>query len=264
MVEPAEQNFNPTWNLQRCMADLILDAGSAQAFADDPRSFGAIRGLKEADQVALENFKSGLLVYRDLARTALEDPLPDCFPITHSLLEATGLWSGCQDAFLASRTIQSPYYRDVNPAFVAWLASSCWGLERWPFLLQLAHFEYIEVEILRWPDEPPSKGLQDTPTVDSYVVFEGAARNLAYAYRVHEATKEAPEPAVGATFLLAYRDLEGDFLSMELSAHASAFLARCLEGEPIGTAASALNFEVDEVLELVIGLREKGALLGFR
>ncbi len=264
MIESTEQALGPTWNLQRCMADLILDAGSAESFGGDPRAFGAGRGLQKADQEALEKFKSQLLVYRDLARTALEDPLPDCFPITHALLEQADLWEGCLDAFLASRTIQSPYYRDVNPSFVAWLANSIWGQERWPFLLELAHFEYIEVEILRWPDEAPAMDLKAAPAGDSQVVFDGATRNLAYHFRVHEATKQDPEPASGETFLLGYRDSEGDFIYSELSAHASAFLARCLEGAAIGKAASGLGLELDDVLDLLIGLREKGALLGFR
>jgi len=245
------------------MTDLILDAEGAKSFTDDPKSFGAARCLCKADQAALETFRSRLLLYRDLAHTALEDPLPDCFPITHALLEGAGQWEACMEAFLASRAIQSPYYRDVNPSFVAWLATNGWGQERWPFLLQLAHFEYIEVEILRWPDDPPLDELQATPTLDSRVVFAGATRNLAYAWHVHEATKNDPEPEAGEAFLLGYRDPEGDFIYSELSAHASAFLARCLEGEPIGMAASALDLEVDEVLDLLIRFREKGALSGF-
>lgn len=236
MVEPLLQMGHPidqTWKLQRCLADLILDVEGAREFSEDPRSFGAARGLGEADQSELEAFKSGLLVYRDIARTALEDPLPDCFPITHALLENAGLWGGCVEAFLASRSIRSPYYRDVNPAFVEWLASGDWNQEQWPFLLQLAHFEYIEVEILRWPDDPPSNQLKQAPTAESQVVFAGATRNLAYSHQVHKATKADPEPEAGETFLLGYRDLEGDFSYSELSAHASAFLARCLEGESV-------------------------------
>lgn len=264
MADLAGQTAVPTWNLLRCMTDLILDAGGGEAFAADPRSFGAARGLGMTDQSSLGAFKDRLLTYRGIARNALEDPLPDCFPITHALLGEADLWNGCLDAFLASRSIQSPYYRDVSPTFVGWLADSGWGLERWPFLLQLAHFEYIEVEILRWPDDPPASGLHDTPTADSHVVFDGAARNLAYAYRVHEATKEEPAPADGEAFLLGYRDPEGDFGYSELSAHASAFLARCLEGDSVREAASALGLEVDEVLDLLISLRGKGAISGFR
>jgi hypothetical protein len=264
MTEFAVPIINSTWNLQHCMADLILDERSAELFGNDPEAFGASRGVRDESQSALGASMSRLLIYRDLARTALEDPLPDCFPITHALLVEAGLWRKCVDAFLASRTIQSSYYRDVNPAFVAWLSSSAWGQDRWPFLLQLAHFEYIEVEILRWPDELLSNDLKANPTVDLHVVFDGAARNLAYTHQVHKASKALPEPQAGETFLLGYRDSEGDFFYSELSAHASAFLARCLEGESIGMAASALNLELDEVLDLLIRFREKGALSGFR
>lgn len=264
MTEVIEHSAGPTWKLQRCMADLILDAEGGRSFAEDPMAFGEDHGIAKADQAALEKFKSRLLLYRDLARNALEDPLPDCFPITHGLLEEAELWDDCVDAFLASRTIQSAYYRDVNPAFVAWLAESAWGQERWPFLLQLAHFEYIEVEILRWPDEPSATDLRPGPDAESRVVFDGATRNLAYAFRVHEATQDDPEPSAGETFLLGYRDAEGDFAYSELSAHASAFLARCLEGESVGAAASALNLELEEVLDLLTRFKENGALLGFR
>lgn len=263
-VLPRGQTADPTWKLQRCITDLILDAEGARSFGEDPRAFGASRGLEKKDQLALEAYKSQLLIYRGLARTALEDPLPDCFPITHALLEEADLWGDCLDAFLSSRSIQSPYYRDVNPAFVEWLATSGWGQERWPFLLQLAHFEYIEVEILRWPDDPPPKGLKDIPAADSRVVFAGATRNLAYSYQVHKATKEDMEPEAGEAFLLGYRDWEGDFFYSELSAHASAFLARCLEGESVGMAAAALGLDVDEVLDLLIRFMGKGAVLGFR
>ena len=246
------------------MADLILDTEGAKAFTADPKAFGAARSLGKADRDALVTFQSRLLTYRGLARNALEDPLPDCFPIIHALLKAAELWDDCMDAFLASRTIQSSYYRDVNPAFVTWLANSAWGQDRWPFVLQLAHFEYIEVEIMHWLDEPLSNDLKVMPTADSQVVLDGATRNLAYSYRVHEATKEDPEAQGGETFLMGYRDAQGDFNYSELSAHASAFLARCMEGESIGVAASALNLELDEVLDLLIGFREKGALRGFR
>lgn len=253
-----------TLALQRCVMDLFLDEKGAAAFAADACAFGAERGLDEPDQAALNRFKPRLLTYRNLIRFALEDPLPDCFPILQTLLEKADLWDACVDAFLASRFIQSSYYRDIHPAFVAWLASSGWGQDTWPFLLQLAHFEYIEVEILRWPDEPPLEGLASVPAADLQVVFDGTARNLAYAFAVHQATKENPEPDAGETFLLGYRDADGDFMVSELSAHASAFLARCLEGDRIGKAASALDLDHIEALELLGDLRDKGAILGFR
>lgn len=253
-----------TMELQRCMADLLLNEDGGAAFARDPISFGAARGLGSTDLAALDRYKSRLLTYRDLARSALEDPLPDCFPILHALLTEAGAWEDCVNAFFASRSIQSPYYRDVTPSFVSWLASSAWGQERWPFLLQLAHFEYIEVEILRWPDEAPPPGLQTAPAPALHVVFDGAARNLAYTFRVHHAEKKDPTPEAGETFLLGYRVPDGEFFYSELSAHASAFLARCLEGASIGEAASALDLSLEEVLSLLSDLAAKGAILGFQ
>ncbi len=260
MVEPAER----TSALQGCLADLLLDQDGHSLFGADPAAFGAARQLHMEDQAALAHYKSRLLTYRSLVRSALEDPLPDCFPFTHALLEKAGQWAACVDAFLGSRSIQSSYYRDVNPAFVAWLAQSGWGQDRWPFLLQLAHYEYIEVEILRWPDEAPQVDLGALPKADLYVVFDGTVRNLAYAYAVQDASGGNPEPDAGETYLLAYRDGAGDFQASTLSPHASAFLARCLEGERVGEAARALGLPLEDGLELLWSLHAKGAVLGFR
>jgi len=247
--------------LQGAALDLFLDADGDHVFAADPAGFAAARGLDPGDQDAFHRFAPRLRLYRALVRGALEDPLPDCFPFTHQILADAHAWEACLDAFLASRSIQSPYYRDLNPAFVAWLAESAWGLDRWPFLLQLAHFEWTELEVLRWPEMPPPPGLIGTPTPDRRVAFDGTARNLAYAWRVHESDADTPIPADGPALLFCHRDRALDFRVRELGGPASAFLARCQEGQNIGTAAEGLG--LPEALALLADLRGDGAILGY-
>jgi hypothetical protein len=247
--------------LQGAALDLFLDADGERAFAADPRAFAAARGLASGDAEAFHRFAPRLRLYRALVRGALEDPLPDCFPFTHQILEDAGAWEDCLDAFLASRSIQSPYYRDINPAFVAWLAESGWGLERWPFLLSLAHFEWAELEVLRWPEAPLPAGLSDDPAPERRVVFDGAARNLAYGWRVHESDAEAPVPAEGPALLFCHRDRDLDFRVQEMDGPASACLARCLEGKAIADAAE--GFGLPEAQALLGQLRAEGAILGF-
>jgi hypothetical protein len=247
--------------LQGAALDLFLDADGDRVFAEDPAAFAAARGLGPDDQAAFHRFAPRLRLYRSLVRGALEDPLPDCFPFTHQILAEADAWEACLDAFLASRSIQSPYYRDLNPAFVAWLAESAWGMDRWPFLLQFAHFEWTELEVLRWPETPVPPGLSADAEPGRRVAFDGTVRNLGYTWRVHESDAEAPVPVEGLALLFCHRDRALDFRVRELDGPASAFLARCLEGQDIRTAAE--GFDPAAAQALLGDLAADGAILGY-
>jgi len=249
--------------LQRTMTDLLLDADGEDAFLADPAAFGAARGLEGPDQQALARFQRRLRVYRDLVQGALEDPLPDCFPHIHRILDEADAWEDCVKAFIASRAVQSPYYRDINPTFVAWLADSGWGQDRWPFLLALAHFEWVELEVLRWPETAAPSGLAGEPGPDRCAVFDGAFRNLAYGWRVQESSGDGPVPPAGPAHLVCFRDRDLDFRVLEVDPGSSAFLARCLDGAPAGEAATGAGLEPAEGLGLLARLRREGAILGF-
>ena len=246
--------------LQAALADLALDA-DASAFREDPIAFAAARGLAPGDARALQRWQGRLLTYRALVRFALRDPLPDCFPITKAALG--GEWEPCLDAFLEARAIQSPYYRHIHPHFVEWLVSTAWGQDRCPFLLSLAHFEYLELEVLRAPEDGPDPGLLETPAQDRRVRFSASARNLAYPWRVQEATEEEPVPAEGRALLFCHRLPDGRYHQRELDGVPSAFLTRLLEGAPLGEAADAVKLDRDEAAAFLEELRAEGAVLGY-
>lgn len=250
--------------LHRTFLDLIFDAGGESAFSRDPRAFCADRGLAERDQEAMAHFQRRLRVYKGLVKASVLDPIPDCFPILKTLLEKAEAWSTCLDAFFASRSVQSLYYRDVNPAFLAWLADTAWAQDRWPFLLQLAHWEYMELEVLIGPESRPESGLRQVPGTEDRALFDGAFRNLAYGYRVHEADEEAPEPATGATFLLCLRNPEGRFETQEVDGRTSAFLARAQDAAPLEPAARAVGLSWEEALARLLDLQARGGILGFQ
>jgi hypothetical protein len=245
------------------MTDLLLDADGGEAFLSDPAAFGAVRGLGSEDQQALVRYQRRLRVYRDLVQGALEDPLPDCFPHTHRILDGAEAWEDCVRAFIASRAVQSPYYRDINPTFVAWLADSGWGQDRWPFLLSLAHFEWMELEVLRWPEGETPAALQAEPSSALHPAFDGAFRNLAYGWRVQDCSEEEPLPPAGTTHLVCFRDRDLDFRVLEVDPRSSAFLARCLEGATAGESAGGAGLPEPEALDLLARLHREGAILGF-
>ena len=248
--------------LQSALADIALDADPA-AFQADPIAFAAARGLEPGDARAFQRWQRRLLTYRALVRFALSDPIPDCFPIAKALLDREGLWEAVVDAFLDARRIQSPYYRHIHPHFVEWLAESGWGADRFPFLLSLAHFEFMELDVLRAPEDAPDAGLAPQPAPERRVRFSASARNLAYPWRVHEATEEDPEPAEGMALIFCHRLPDGRYQQQELDGPRSALLTRLQEGVPLGEAAEAVGLSFGEAAAFLEELQGEGAVLGY-
>lgn len=254
---------DPVLALQRSLVALALEPDAA-AFEADPGAFAAARGLPGGDQAAFRRCRDRLLYYRDAVRDDICEPIDLDFPLTRTLLEEAGAWEACRAGFLASRSFRSPFYRDISPTFLGWLATSGWGRDRWPFLLELAHFELVRQLVEHLPDEAPPAGLRDGPRPGDRLVLAPCTQVLAYAYRVHEATWEAPAPVSGACRLLASRDAEGFIQWRELTEAAACLLARAQRAS-LAAAAQELGLaDLPGLLSFLAGLREAGAVLGFR
>ena len=247
-------------SLQRCFASLVLDA---EVEGDDLGAFAAARGLSGRDQEAFRRFQDRLLFYRDSVRGALWEPMDRYFPILQTILDAADAWEACRAAFLATRSVTSPYYRDVAPTFLGWLASTGWGQDRWPFLLQLAHFELVKELVEHGPEGEAPEGLHPAPTPEDRLVLGGPTQVLAYAFLVHEATFEHPEPAPGACHLLASRGKDGYVRWRVLTAATAGLLVRA-QKESIAQVVATLGLEDPQgTLALLAELQVKGAILGF-
>lgn len=259
MSSPASQEQT----LQLTLLDLLLEPEAELAFGADPAAFGRARGVLPPHDAALQRFKDRLQIYRDAARGDVQDLLEHFFPVTQSLLETAGAWEGCVSAFLASRSIVSPHFRDIAPAFVGWLSTSAWGREAWPSLLSLAHFELLELLVERWPDASRPPGLVDHPSAGARIVLEPATRLSSYPYAVHKATPEAPLPEAATVHLLAHRNRAGDFRVLELTESTAALLMKGQE-MAVEEAAAALGLEDPAAIHgLLRDLADQGALWGF-
>jgi len=251
-----------TLALQQALAALVLDPEGA-AFEEDPAGFARRRGLPEADAEAFGRFPGGLAAYRELARLSLVDPIETMFPITRALLEREGTWEGCIDAFLQARCVASRHYRDIAPAFLGWLTETGWGQATWPFLLELAHAELLEVLVARFPEGTPRAGLHDEPGPGDRLVLDPATQVVSYRHAVHRTSEAAPVPEARPTHLLAYRNGDGRPQLLDLTPAAAALLVRA-QTESLAGAALALGVDLAPILGFLRDLRRQGALAGFR
>jgi hypothetical protein len=252
-----------TLHLQRAMASLVLDADEA-ALEADPGRVARRHGLSGADQRAFRDQGAAMLTYRELARMSLIEPLETMFPVSKVLLEGAGVWEACVQAFLEARVVRSGHYRDIAPAFLGWLASSDWGQDRWPFLLELAHVEILEVLVARFPDSDPPEGLHAEPGPEDFVVLDPATQVVSYTHAVHRVSEAAPVPEARLTHLIAFRTEAGEARLMELTPATSALLMQA-RTRSLAEAVSSLNLpDLAPVLSLLRDLHRDGAIAGFQ
>jgi len=252
-----------TLRLQRAMASLVLD-GDEAALAADPGRAARRHHLSTTDQATFREQAPAMLTYRELARMSLIEPLETMFPVMKALLEAGDAWESCVQAFLDARVIRSGHYRDIAPSLLGWLAATGWGQERWPFLLELAHVEILEVLVARYPDSDPPEGLSSEPTLADRIVLDPATQIVSYTHAVHRVSEQAPVPEARPTHLLAFRDGEGEARLLELTPATAALLTRA-RSEALGDAAAALGItSLPPVLDLLRELCRDGAISGFQ
>jgi hypothetical protein len=245
------------------MASLVLDEDE-DALVEDPGRVARRQGLSGADQAAFRDQGEAILTYRELARMSLIELLETMFPVLRSLLEREGAWDGCVQAFLDARRLRSGHYRDIAPTFLGWLADTTWGQARWPFLLELAHAELLEVLVARFPDGDPPEGVHAEPTPGDGVVLNAATQLVSYGHAVHRVTEQDPVPEIRPTHLLAYRNSEGEAKVMELTPATAALLVQA-QAQSLAEAAAAMNLpDLAPAITLLRDLRREGAIAGFQ
>ena len=252
-----------TLRLQRALGSLVLDEDEA-AIEADPGRVARRQELSGADQRSFRDQAPAMMTYRELARLSLIEPLESMFPVLKALLIGAGSWDACVQAFLDARVVRSSHYRDIAPTFLGWLTATCWGQDRWPFLLELAHAEILETLVARFPDSDPVEGLHADPGPEDLVVLDPATRVVTYAHAVHRTCVEAPIPEACPTHLLAFRDGDGLAQLMELTPATAALLVQA-QARPLAEAAAALNMpDPAPITGLLHDLRRDGAIAGFR
>jgi hypothetical protein len=245
------------------MASLVLDEDEA-ALEMDPGRAARRHDLSGADLRSFRDQGPAMMTYRELARLSLVEPLETMFPVLKALLEGTNAWDGCVHAFLDARVVRSPHYRDIAPAFLGWLASTRWGQDRWPFLLELAHAEILEVLVARFPDSVPFEDVHPEPSPQDLVVLDPATQVVSYTHAVHRVHEQAPIPEPRPTHLLAFRDGEGEARLMELTPATAALLVQAQALPLADTDAASDMSDFSPALSLLRDLCRDGAIAGFR
>lgn len=92
-------------------------------------------------------------IYVDLLFNNLQDFLSTTFPVTYSIL-SNNEWLSLVRAFYAEHACQTPYFREIAGECVQWLSQRQPSLalcQKYPFLIELMHYEWVEIALLSDP-----------------------------------------------------------------------------------------------------------------
>jgi len=159
-------------------------------------------------------------MYRELFFNNMMNFIGSGFPVLKELLDEAH-WLELMQDFFAHHRSTTPYFSEFPEEFLAFLSNERTGHPKDPpFLLELAHYEWVELALSIAEGEAPlaSPELEENPLQCSITLSE-VAWPLAYRYPVQRISRDyqAWETPAEPTCLVVYRNREDEVRFMEVN-----------------------------------------------
>ena len=156
-------------------------------------------------------------IYEDLLFNNICGFLNSCFPICKSIMGQDS-WSELSHSFFRDWRCHSPRFNDIPKEFLDYLDSDLSPALDYPWFLQLAHYEWVELAVDTFDESQKvsdqSIGLRVNPTL----------HNLIYGWPVHQISPDYQPTESRQTFLLVFRNIDNDVEFTEINAATSALI----------------------------------------
>jgi len=202
------------------MADSTTFKDKQYAFAAhirDPDNVAAPDGI-EARRMA---------IYRKLFFNNLFNLLATFFPVLRKI-HSDDQWRRFIRGFLQHHQAQTPYFLQLPEEFLGYLQNEFRpGDEDYPFLLELAHYEYAELALAVSEEEGDLTGVDpDGDLLADVPVKSALSWTYAYHYPVHRISPDylPDERDAQGVYLALYRGADGKVGFLELNAVTAALL----------------------------------------
>ncbi|MCH9691294.1 MAG: putative DNA-binding domain-containing protein [Gammaproteobacteria bacterium] len=175
-------------------------------------------------------------IYRDLIYNNIESFIAGGFPILRSIYTDERWYAMVRD-FVHQHSSKTPYFLQISEEFLHYLQRERRLLDTDPpFLLELAHYEWVELALDVSDAEFPAGLTTSGDVLEMSPVVSPLLWSLSYQYPVHRLgpsfQPQSPPPA--PTFLLVYRNRTLDVGFMEVNAATARLLQLAQEGSMNG------------------------------
>jgi hypothetical protein len=220
-----------------------------------------------------------MAIYRDLVFNNVSALLAGNFPVIRRILPDAH-WDDLIRDFFVRHRAKTPLFLELGQEFLDFLQTARAGDPRDPpFLLELAHYEWVELALQISDVEPERAGIDPTgDLLEARPVVSPLAWNLSYRFPVHRIGPDCrPDaPPDEPTHLVVYRTPDDAIAFLEINAVTQRLLILLDEEsspatgrEVLGRIAAEIGHpDPDQVIAFGAGLMEdlrtRGVLLGTR
>lgn len=163
--------------------------------------------------------KQRMDMYRELFFNNINSFLISNFPVLHQILTEKQ-WVALVQDFFSVHSCKTPYFSEIPKEFILYLQHERKVDNDPPFMLELAHYEWVEMALMIAKERFPEI---DTSLVENPLKYKVAlsplAWPLAYRYPVHNLSPNyQPEnPPEQPTYLIVYRDADFEVRFMTIT-----------------------------------------------
>jgi uncharacterized protein len=174
----------------------------------DPNAYAAPSDVKP-ERIAM---------YRELIFNNIDGFLASNFPVIRQILDDKRWYELAQD-FFSKHTCKTPYFSEIAEEFLDFLENERDQADDFPFLLELAHYEWVEMALSIAKEDIDSPNLKIDDLISCTIKLSPLAWPLVYRYPVQLISpeylpSEAPDQP---TCLIAYRDLDDEVKFVEIN-----------------------------------------------
>lgn len=188
-----------------------------------------------------------MAIYRELFFNNIESFLSGNFPVLRAILDDPK-WQELTRDFFAGHQCKTPYFSEIAEEFLAYLQDERDNPGDLPFMLELAHYEWVEMALANAKEDVIVNEPDGGCILEKAIRLSPLAWPLIYQYPVHRISPSflpftpSPQPVC----LIVYRNSDDDvgFLEITLSTY---WLLQLLEENGSLPVENCLNQMVQEL-----------------
>lgn len=174
-------------------------------------------------------------MYRELCFNNVENFLSSNFPVLRKIC-SDSQWQQLAQDFFANHPSTTPYFFEIPEEFIVYLQNERKASTGdYPFMLELAHYEWVEMALSIVQEELSETQAQQITDLAQTISLSPLVWVLAYQYPVHKISPDylplqVPEQP---SYLVTYRDIEDEVKFIELAAMSFNLLQTIQGQQPI-------------------------------
>ena len=217
-----------------------------RGFQDKQYAFAA--HIRDPDNtVAPEGIEDRRMsIYRELFFNNLYNLLGTFFPVLRKIC-SDDQWRHAIRDFMKIHRAKTPYFLELPEEFLEFLQTEYRALDDdYPFISELAHYEYADLALRVSPDENDGDGVDpDGDMLQNIPVKSVLAWAFAYHFPVHRISADyrPTEPTEQPSYLAIYRGSDDKVRFLELNPVTAALLD-AIENNPAGLSGEKLLREL--------------------